>query len=101
MTGKDPTINDLLTRLRPQERGWTVVDHWSVDQCAIGIARSDDRRRLVYVSTFQKADGLYDFECETPAGPGDTDYVSVRTGQNVDIVQLMSVLEQHLTPVLT
>ena len=72
---KDQSIMDLLAALALPELGWTVVapDPWEADLVAIGIGRIDQPRRLVYVSTFKRAPGRFDYECETPIGPDATD----------------------------
>lgn len=93
---KDESILALLSALEPQRRGWVVVDHWRGDRCAVGVARASEPRRLVYVSTFARGAGRYDYECELPSGPGETDYDSVDRGENVSYDQLLGVLLRHL-----
>ena len=96
MTRKEERITELLAALGIERRGWTVVDHWEADMCAIGLARPSDLRRLVYISTFNKADGRYDYECELPFGPKDTDYESADRREDVTYEELVKALERHL-----
>jgi hypothetical protein len=72
------------------------VDHWEGDAYAIGVTRSVQPRRLVYISTFGNENGRYDFECEVPSGPAETDYDTTNRGQNVTYEELLLALEQHL-----
>jgi hypothetical protein len=96
ITGKDSSIRELLDLLAPERRGWTVVDHWEADLCAIGFASSSVPRRLVYVSTYDKVRGRYDYECEAAAGAAPEDYVTTETGKDVELSSLIVVLERHL-----
>jgi hypothetical protein len=97
MISKDPTIVQLISILDLETRGWKIVDHWEADTCAIGIARANDLRRIVYISTFKKEAGRYDYECEFPAGQRKTDYDVTDRGVDVCYEQLLKVLQKHLT----
>ncbi len=96
MIDKDPTITNLLSALDLSERGWQIVDHWGGDTCAVGIARTSEPRRLVYVSTFSNAPGRYDYECEVPSGPEDSDFETVERGESVTYDRLLDALARHL-----
>jgi hypothetical protein len=96
MMVKGQEIVALLSTIDIQQRGWMIVDHWEGDLCAIGIARISEPRRLVYVSTFNKNSGRYDYECEAPSGPNDPDYVEVDRGQDVTLDELLDALVRHL-----
>jgi hypothetical protein len=96
MTGKDESIIRVLAALDLPRRGWQVVDHWDADAHAIGIARHSDPRRLVYVSTFGRHDGRYDYECESPIGPKEVDYVGTDRAEDVTFEQLVAALGRHL-----
>ncbi|RME50659.1 MAG: hypothetical protein D6790_20950 [Caldilineae bacterium] len=93
---KDRSILDLLALIDLASNGWISVDHWDADLCAIGIAKMGDPRRLVYVSTFERLPGRYDYECEVKAGPNAEDYVTVDSGEDVDLERLRQVLRRHL-----
>jgi hypothetical protein len=97
MTNKDATIVQLLSILDLEMRGWKIVDHWEADTCAIGIGRATNPRRIVYISTFKKEAGRYDYECELPAGQREADYDVIDRGVDVRYEQLLKVLEKHLT----
>jgi hypothetical protein len=93
---KDESILRLVSLLDLRQRGWTLVDHWDADLCAVGIASNTDPRRLVYVSTYGKKPGTYDYECETPDGAQPTEYRTIEKGEDVSITMLFAALEQHL-----
>lgn len=99
MRNKDAAIRELITALPLQERGWCVVDPdpWEADLCAVGIARADHPRHLVYVCSFRMAPGGFYYECETPTGPHDTDYEVAEEGGATSLDQLMAVLSRHLS----
>ncbi|KYF74646.1 hypothetical protein BE15_05160 [Sorangium cellulosum] len=96
MMDKDDRIIRLLGSLDLQRRGWSIVDHWEGDTCAIGIARASELRRLVYVSTFDKECDKYDYECELASGPAATDYATTGRGEGVTYDELLEVLIKHL-----
>ncbi len=93
---KDPSILGLLDRLDLRAHGWVVVDNWDADECAIGIAREEWPRRLVYISTFDMGPDRYAYDCEEPTGPDLTDYVVVNRGVVAGLQALKSVIRQHL-----
>jgi hypothetical protein len=93
---KHRSIADLVKRLRLAERGWGIVDDWDADLCAIGIARDDRPRQLVYVSTWRQKRGRYWYECETPKGRAATDYLVVDTGEDVPFETLLRAMKRHL-----
>lgn len=93
---KDESILELPQRLSLEKRGWVVRDHWDGDTCAIGIASARDERRLVYISTFDKGPGRYDFECELPSGSQAEHYSVAGRGENVDFATLFDAPVAHL-----
>ncbi len=97
MTTKDKSIVRLLSALDLRRRGWSVLDHWEGDTCAVGISRKTEPRRLVYVSTFSKKPDRYDYECEAPSGPRDVDYHTSDRGEDVTYDQLLQALLRHLS----
>ena len=98
MSGKDPSIVQLVAALPMRERSWVLVDHWEADLFAIGVGRKGDERRLVYISTFKRAPGRYDYECETPSGPELTDFDTTEEGEDVGIDELVRAMVRHLAP---
>lgn len=96
MIQKDKRILELLARLPMNERGWVIVDHWDADLMAVGIAHPADVRRLVYVSTFKKENGRYDYECEVPTGPEPGNFTTSECGEDVDDGALLAALDRHL-----
>jgi hypothetical protein len=93
---KDPSILQLLEQLDLPRNGWAIVDHWEADLCAIGLARPSAPRRLVYVSTYGKTEGEYDYQCEEALGSEPDDYVTTDARQGVDLPTLVAVLRRHL-----
>jgi len=97
MTSKDKSIQRLLRDLPLEARSWVTVDHWDDDLLAVGIARRDEPRRLVYVSTRKAARGRYYYECEVPTGPDPTDYQVTDEGDDVDFDTLLRAMTKHLS----
>ncbi len=99
MALKDSSITDLIAALHLRERGWAVVepDPWEADLVAIGIRGRDQPRQLVYISTFKRAPGRYDYECETPTGSGETDYLVVEEGADVSFDEMLKAMIRHLS----
>ena len=95
-TEKDKTVLDLLAKLPMTARGWIAVDHWEADRCAIGIARKECPRHLIYISTYGKRPFEYDYECEKPVGDATEDYETVGRGSDVDFNELLQAVERHL-----
>ncbi|MGN6106549.1 MAG: hypothetical protein ACTHU0_15695 [Kofleriaceae bacterium] len=96
MGTKDATIEALVARLNLPARGWTVVDHWEADRCAIGIASAREPDRLVYVSTFGKRNGLFSYECELPSADPENMYRVAGEGTDVHFEELLEVMISHL-----
>lgn len=95
---KDDSILDLLAKLNLQERRWFVKDHWDADLCAVGICSDMTPNHLVYISTFEREAGRYDFQCEVfdQFSPGQ--HVIVDRGENVDFDSLIAAMLCHLGP---
>lgn len=70
-----------------------VIDHWGADLSAIGFRKRGDDLRLVYVSTYDKIENLYDFECEER---NRGDIVSVNKGEDVTKEALEDVIRLFL-----
>lgn len=98
MLVKDQSIRELVSLLDLGRRGWVLVDHWEADLCAIGIARGSESQRLVYVSTYDKDPGSYDYECEVSCGAQPAEYRTVASGENVNFAELVTALQRHLGP---
>ena len=93
---KEQSIVNLLECLGLTERGWLIVDHWEGDMCAVGVAARSSPRRLVNVSTCNKKEGLYDYECESPSGQGEDEYEVADAGQDVAFDVLLLAMAKHL-----
>lgn len=90
------SLSFAVNALDLARREWIEVGHWESDLCATAIARADDPRRLVYISTWNLPPGRYYFECEEPTGPNAEDYSVVDAGEDVDFGALLAALERHL-----
>lgn len=93
------SILELLDRLSRElpSSAWQVVDHWEADRCAIGVARGDDPRVLVYVSTYGLELGRYSYECEVPvSGESPRSFRAVSQAHSVEWDLLLAVIKQHL-----
>jgi hypothetical protein len=93
---KDPSIIDLLERLRLDERGWFMRDYWEADLCAVGISSRKQPSRLVYVSTFNKLANEYDYELEQLSTSTTGDYDCVSDEQSVGFEDLVCRMEAFL-----
>ncbi len=95
---KDASIVQLIQRLKLERRGWAIRDYWEADLCAIGVSSTPFEGRLVYISTFGKPTGKYDYQCEQlrSGAREDTDYEIIAEGHNVDYDELVAAIERHL-----
>lgn len=93
---KAPSILKLIEMLQLDKHGWIIVDHWEADLCAVGIAANKNPRRLVYISSYNKPDGIFDYECETPLAGDNEEYEVEQEGQDVPFAEIMDVLKRHL-----
>ncbi len=98
MKSKHASIVDLVRRLAPEARGWVVLDHWEGDRCAIGIASATEPSRIVYVCTFRKRAGCYDYECEEAPRDRDELYSVASRGEDVTFDTLLARILVHLHP---
>lgn len=94
--GKEQAVHQLLAKLPMASRDWIAVDYWDADRCAIGIARKERPRHLVYISTYGKKQFEYDYECEQPIGNATEDYETLERGTDVDFNALLQAIEKHL-----
>ena len=92
---KDQALLEMLSRANLQARGWETVDYWDADLCAIGIRSQQCPGRLVYVSTFNKSPGLFDYECEGPGREGNP-YTTVKSGKDASLDELLKAIGEHL-----
>ena len=93
---KDKSIIELVEGLNLDDKGWTVIDHWEADMCAIGIASKSRPNCLVYVSTFGLPAGRFYFECEVGMAEGELPYSVADTASNVDLLFLEKKMIDHL-----
>jgi len=93
---KDPRILDVLDRLKLTlgAGAFDIVDHWSSDLIAVGIASPQNHQVLVYIGVFD--DGYY-AELELPPLTGDDGLYRVAgrySGLTFDL--LAAVVAKHL-----
>lgn len=96
LSNKDPSLTQLLASLLLERRGWVIEDAWDADRCATGIRSSRSKARLVYVSTFDKKPGQYDYVCEVALKPGSVECDVVEEGTSVTRRVLLEAIERHL-----
>ena len=95
---KDRGILEALDVLRASlgTHAFVVIDHWPEDPCAIGVASSAERSRLVYLAS-SETPGLYYTELEFPASPGsDLPYTPGPSRAGVPLRELAVLVETHL-----
>ncbi len=97
-TGKDVTIETVLSRLRLDlgDGTFDVIDHWSADRCAIGIARPSDHRYLVYISTNPAHRESFSYQCERPSVASEAIYHAAAMKEDVEYDELIGAVRQHL-----
>lgn len=97
MTNKEASITKFLERLSGalDPSTWMTVDHWDADLHAIGVARTGDPTRLVYVSTWGQEEGQYAFDCEAP-DESPTKFKVVRREEAASFDTLLSAISTHL-----
>lgn len=95
---KDRAINDVLERLRADlgDASFTLVDYWDGDLCAVGVARPDDSRHLVYISTWPPGRGTFTYECERPSTDPGLLYESDGMVEHVSYEALRAAVQEHL-----
>lgn len=98
-TEKDKHIQEVLVRLKLNERNWTVVDYWPTLTNTIGIAQRGLPRRIVcfsYKEDLHTESGyIYHYECEDADGPKISDYMIETVDEVGTIEQLVEALEIH------
>jgi hypothetical protein len=77
------------------ESTFDVVDRWDGDLFAIGIARPDNHRVLVYISTYDQPLGTYFVSLELPALPfSDDPYASAGEFRARSLDELVSIIRK-------
>jgi hypothetical protein len=96
---KDESIQDVLSLLSKYlgADAFRVVDRWGADFFSIGIARKGDPETLVYISTWQKPEGLYSATLHSAKEP----WRDVSCCQGVDLdnltaIELLGLVRLHL-----
>jgi len=92
---KDSSISNFISSLELDRRQWEVMDHWQADLFAVGVKTLLDDSRLVYVCTFGKHAGTFDYQCERIVnGEAET----TQSGTDISHSELISEMEQYLGP---
>jgi hypothetical protein len=94
---KDEALLAILGQLRRDlgADAFVIEDHWEADSNAIGIARPEDRRYLIYVSIWPSGSGL-SFECESPSEGADIPYEPSGMIDCSTYAQLLVAAREHL-----
>jgi hypothetical protein len=97
---KDPEILAVLDALRESlgAEKFKVVDHWSDDSQAIGVASPSNEGVLVYISASPGADEPYFFSLEYPPDGewSDNPYTPVEDRSVCELEELVQVVARHL-----
>ena len=95
---KDKPIIALLARLRADlgADAFDIVDHWTPDRCAVGIAMPVDHSQLVYISTFRHKPDEFGYELEMASTSSIDDYDVADRGQVDSYSTLLDIIRQHL-----
>ncbi len=95
---KEEGIVKVIEQLaRHLGESFDVVDHWEADQCAIGIAKPDDHRVLVYISTWQQPECTYYVELEDPPTSEEEGlFKNTFTLESASFEELLAVTRKHL-----
>ncbi len=93
---KDVNLIHLLKKLKLEERGWIASGDWKVELCAVEVIAAKNPDRIVYISTFYKQNGLYDFDCTIRTGPKSLDFQVTDDGEDVSYDELLAAMEKHL-----
>lgn len=94
---KVSAILSIVQEILAANKDWVIVDHWPDDLSAIGIAHKNNERRLVYISSFNKKAGLFDYQCEEPNGNDIADYTTIDSGEDVNKESLIEIITRHLS----
>ena len=95
---KDQTLLNVLDRLRLDFGGgaYQFVDHWDRDLCAVGIARNDEPRQLIYISVWKCPEGEVAVSLESPPETSDDLYVDRGTCEHCSYSGLRELIGAHL-----
>ena len=94
---KDYLIIDLINVIKDKiNNNITIVDYWDADLCAIGFMNKNLENRLIYVSTYEKPEGHYYYECETFHPKVPDEYQVVEKCEDVDREGLLKKIEEFL-----
>ena len=97
-TSKTPGVVVLVDRLRCDlgQDYFVEVPHWDGEPMAIGLARPDDHRFLVYLSVHENGCEVY-VECEIPASDDTAALYEVGvSGDYADYQQILGIVRSHL-----
>jgi hypothetical protein len=95
---KDSRIIEVLDWLREWLGNTFVVnDHWESDLCAIGISAQKKPSQIMYISTLELPDGLYDVDLDMVTTPGSkVPYETLERHRRVSREELLRFAVQHL-----
>jgi hypothetical protein len=93
---KEPSLLAFLDCARHElGRGtFDIVDHWTADLCATGLAAPSDHRRLAYVSTYHLPPGRVNVHLEIPSST-DTPLPD-EVHLNITFTEATALIASHL-----
>lgn len=95
---KDQALLNILDRLRLDfgDGAYQFVDHWDGDLCAVGIARNDVPRQLVYITVWKCPEGEVAVSLESPAETSEDLYDGRGTYEHCSYSELRELIGAHL-----
>jgi|GEM_PF-2005164 len=98
MKKKTPVLKEVISRLMKDlsDLRPVVVDNWEEDPSAVGLARKDNDRVLIYITLDGDSEDLYCFECEVAEGPKQSDYSVKERKDCCDYEELRDAARRHL-----
>ena len=85
-------LNKLEQNLNIEEL--IIKDNWKSDRCAIGLRSNIASSNLVYISTYEKPEGVYYYELEIENNK-ESIYDNIQEGE-VHFNELVKIIKSHL-----
>lgn len=98
MKNKNAVLQDVVSRLLKDLAALkpVVVDRWEDDPSAVGIARKDNDRVLIYITIDGDSEDLFCYECEVAEGPKVSEYTVSERKDGCSYEDLRDAARRHL-----
>ena len=95
---KDRSVIDTVAALRTRLGDeLMIVDHWEADLTTLGVARSDNPKRVVYFSTWDRSPNRYYVDLQFPPKvDSDHPYEEGERFDDVGFEELVAIAARHL-----